>query len=49
MDWLDKYKCYSNIKEVGDYIDDVQKLRYLFQSMQYNVSKRDCFQMKIKQ
>lgn len=27
MDWLDKYKCYSNIKEVGDYIDDVQKTK----------------------
>lgn len=36
MDWLEKYIHYRNIKEVGDYIDDVQKLRYLYRSMQYD-------------
>lgn len=27
MDWLEKYIYYQDIKEVCDYIDDVQKLR----------------------
>lgn len=35
MDWLEKYTCYQHIKEVRDYIDDVQKLRFLYRSMQY--------------
>lgn len=35
MDWLEQYKSYQNIKEVRDYIENVQKLRFLYQTMNY--------------
>ena len=35
MDWLEQYKSYQNIKEVRDYIETVQKLRFLYQTMNY--------------
>lgn len=40
MDWLEKYIHYRDIKEVGDYIVDVQKLRYLYLSEQYGEMQR---------
>lgn len=35
MDWLEQYKSYQNIKEVREYIENVQKLRFLYQTMNY--------------
>lgn len=40
MDDLKDYEKYRDDKEICDYINDSQKLRYLYQSMQYPEMQR---------
>lgn len=48
MDYLEIYKKFKDVKEVNDYLDDVKKLRFYFETKSYNQMLNHINTIKIK-